>query len=196
MIAMMAVGRIAHRVDARLLITIGLALTAFSLWEMTGFTTYVSSGDIIRTGVIQGLGLGFVFVPLSAVTFSTLAPRFRNEGTALFSLMRNIGSSIGISVVITYLAQRTQINHAAMSEYLTPSSIALKQAVESGAWNLSSAAGLSAANAEVTRQALTLAYLQDFRLMMFVAIAAMPLALLLRRAAKPVVGGTPHAALD
>ncbi len=98
MVAMMLVGRLSGRVDARYLILSGLLLTSFSMWEMTLFNTDIGSWDIVRTGIIQGLGLGFIFVPLSTITFATLAPRYRNEGTALFSLVRNIGSSIGISV--------------------------------------------------------------------------------------------------
>ena len=194
MLAMLAVGRIAGRVDARALIAFGLALTAWSLWMMTRFTLETGAGDIVRTGAIQGLGLGFIFVPLSTLAFSTLAPRFRNEGTAMFSLVRNIGSSIGISVVISYLAMRTQANHAAFSAYVEPSSLALRHAVESGAVSLASPAGLAAVNAAVTRQAVTLAYLQDFRLMMWVSLAALPLVLLLRKPAAAPAGA--HAVLE
>lgn len=180
MIAMITVGRLSGRVDARYMILLGLLLTSLSLWEMTRFTTDITGWDIVRTGITQGVGLGFIFVPLSTITFATLAPRYRNEGTALFSLMRNIGSSIGISVVITYLAQRTQINHAAFVDYLNPFSLALRQAVESGTYDLSTPQGLLVLNGEVTRQAATLAYLQDFRLMMWITLIAIPLIALLR----------------
>ncbi len=185
MVAMMTVGKLSGKVDARLQVVLGLLLTSLSLWEMTQFTTDVSGWDIVRTGIVQGLGIGFIFVPLSTITFSTLAPRFRNEGAALFSLMRNIGSSIGISVVITYLAQRTQANHAAFADSINPFNLALRRAVEVGAVNLSTPEGLSAINAEVTRQAATLAYLQDFRLMMFVTLSALPLIFLLGKPARP-----------
>ena len=77
--------------------------------------------------------MGFIFVPLTTISFSTLAPQYRNEATALYSLLRNIGSSIGISVVMTYLAQRTQINHAAFANYITPYNQALDNAVAQGA---------------------------------------------------------------
>ncbi|MFZ6044628.1 DHA2 family efflux MFS transporter permease subunit [Pseudomonas sp. CR3202] len=196
MLGMMLVGRLITRIDPRWMIGVGLLLTAQSLWEMTYFTAEVSAYDIIRTGVVQGFGLGLVFVPLSTLTFSTLAPRYRNDGTALFSLMRNVGSGIGISVVISYLAQRTQSNHAVFSDFMTPFNQALTQATESGAIDLSSPAGLAALNAEVTRQAATLAYLQDFRLMMFVTLAALPLLLLLRKPPKSAVKPESHAAMD
>jgi DHA2 family multidrug resistance protein len=180
MAAMMIVGRLSGKVDTRYLITLGLLLTTYSLWQMTLYNTDITSGLIIWTGMVQGFGLGFIFVPLSTIAFSTLALKYRNEGTALFSLMRNIGSSIGISVVITYLAQRTQINHAAFADYIQPYSLPLQQAIETGAINITSTAGLVAINAEVTRQAAILAYLQDFRLMMWITLFSLPLVLLLK----------------
>ncbi len=180
MVALLAVGKLSGRIDMRYEILLGFVLTSFSLWQMTQFTTDTAGADFVSVGIIQGMGLGFLFVPLSTVTFTTLAARFRNEGAALFSLVRNIGSSIGISIVITNLSQRTQANHAAFAEYINPFSLALKHAVQLGAVNLSSPQGLAALDAQVTRQAATLAFLQDFRLMMWIAIAAIPLAIVLR----------------
>jgi DHA2 family multidrug resistance protein len=196
MIAMIVVGRLAGKVDMRWTILLGLFLIAYSLWEMTLFTAEISGRDIVRTGIVQGLGLGFIFVPLSTITFATLAPRYRNEGTALFSLMRNIGSSIGISLVITYLAQRTQANHAAFAEFINPFNLALRQAAEAGSVDLTSPAGLAMIDAEVGRQAATLAYLQDFRLMMWVTLSAVPLIFLLRAPAKKAPPPDVHAALE
>jgi DHA2 family multidrug resistance protein len=184
MFAMITVGRLSGKVDMRYMIVAGLLLTSLSLWEMTRFNFDTDAWDFVRTGIVQGLGLGFLFVPLSTISFSTLAQHYRNEGTALFSLMRNIGSSIGISVVVTLLARNTQANHAAFSEYINPFNLALQRAVEAGVYGLGSPQGLAAVNGEVTRQALMLAYLQDFRLMMWITLAAIPLVLLLRAPAK------------
>jgi len=180
MIAMIAVGQLSRRVDARYQITFGLLLTAFSLWEMTHFTAGISGWDIVHTGVVQGLGLGFIFVPLTTISFSTLPAHDRNEGAALFSLMRNIGSSIGISVVISYLAQRMQVNHAALAGFITRTNVALRHAAQAGVYDLGSPAGIAALNAQVSRQAATLAYLQDFRMMMWITLASLPLIALLR----------------
>ncbi|WP_201345003.1 DHA2 family efflux MFS transporter permease subunit [Thiohalobacter sp. COW1] len=196
MIAMIAVGKLSGKVDVRHMIFLGLVLTSLSLWEMTLFDMDISGWDIVRTGITQGLGLGFIFVPLSTITFATLAPRYRNEGTALFSLMRNIGSSIGISVVMTYLAQRTQANHAALADYINPFNLALKRAVEAGAYDLTTPQGLAAINGEVTRQAATLAYLQDFRLMMWITVAAIPLIILLRASPKKAAVNGGNAAME
>ncbi len=192
MAAMMLVGRLSGKVDPRVLILLGLGLISFSLWRMSLFNLDTPGRDIVVTGITQGLGLGFIFVPLSTLTFSTLAPRYRNEATALYSLMRNIGSSIGISIVISYLAQRVQINHAAYADYIDASSrLPLRLAVESGALELASPQGLARANQLLNQQAATLAYLQDFRLMMWITLAAVPLLLLLRQPARRQVARAP-----
>lgn len=180
MIAMIIVGKLAGKVDPRKQVIFGLSLTAFSLWEMTLFDLNISSWDIIRTSVVQGFGLGFIFVPLSAISFSTLDQRFRNEGAALFSLTRNIGSSIGISIVISQLQQNIQKNHAAFADFITPFNLPLKQAMQEGIWSIHTTQGLASLNGEVTRQAATLAYLQDFRLMMWITLAALPLIVFLK----------------
>ncbi|MBU3740487.1 MAG: DHA2 family efflux MFS transporter permease subunit, partial [Rhodoferax sp.] len=136
MFSMMLAGRLAGRLDGRLLILTGLLLTSASLWQMTFFTTEVGAGAIVGSGVLQGLGLGLIFAPLSNISFATLAPRYRNEGTAMYSLVRSLGSSIGISLVITYLAQQTQVNHAALSGHIDPLRLPVQQAVQLGAMQL------------------------------------------------------------
>lgn len=182
MAAMITVGRLSGKIDVRIMLFVGLMLTSYSLWDMTSYTADTSSARLITTGMVQGLGLGFLFVPLSTISFATLAPRYRNEGTALFSLMRNIGSSIGISLVMTYLAQRSQINHAAFANFINPSNQALHIAIESGALSTSSPAGMQSINSMVNTQATTLAYLQDFRIMMWFTLAALPLIFLFKSA--------------
>jgi DHA2 family multidrug resistance protein len=180
MVAMMVVGRLIGKVDTRALVFFGLALMGYSLYEMSKFTAEIGAYEIVYTGVFQGVGLGFIFVPLSAVAFQTLAPRFRNEGTAMFSLMRNIGSSIGISIVVTILGHETQVSHAALSETLTPFSHALNGPWVPQMWDWTTEVGKLALNREVNRQALTIAYLHDFRLMMYLTLLALPLLFLLR----------------
>jgi MFS transporter, DHA2 family, multidrug resistance protein len=187
LMAMFLVGRIMGKVDARLIIGAGFALTAFSLWQMTGFDLQMDSSTIVWSGLAQGLGTGFVFVPLAAATFATLAPALRNEGTAIFSLTRNIGSSIGISVVETLLTRNTQIMHATLGAHVNAYTPLLRAQLAGGAPTLHTLAGL---NAIVTRQAAMVAYNDDFQLMMLLSLAAIPLVFLLRKGgaggAKPV----------
>jgi DHA2 family multidrug resistance protein len=180
MVAMLAVGRLIGRIDTRKLLLFGLVLMAYSLWDMTRFSLDVGIGTIVYTGVVQGVALGFIFVPLSTVAFATLEPRYRNEGTAMFSLVRNIGSSVGISVVITVLGQQAQMSHAALGDSLTPFRQALHPSALPQIWDWTTGAGAAALNAEVSRQSLMIAYLNDFRLMMYMTLLAAPLLLLLR----------------
>jgi len=181
MVAMMIVGRLVGRVDTRWLLITGLALMAWSLYDMTAFTADVGVYEIVYTGVLQGFGLGFIFVPLSTVAFATLAPRYRSEGTAMFSLIRNIGSSIGISVVVTVLGHEAQVSHATLAESITPFRAALQAPGVPELWSSFTANGLRALNGEVSRQALMQAYLNDFRFMMYMTFLAAPLLLLLRK---------------
>lgn len=184
MAMMILVGRLSGKVDPRIFIFIGLSLIIFSMWEMTQFTLDSTAGDIIRTGIVQGAGLGLTFVPLSTIAFSTLDPSLRTEASSLFSLLRNIGSSIGISIVATYLTQQIQINHAIFSEFVNPFNLGLTLAEQAGAYSTQTTQGLAALDAMVNAQAATLAYLQDFRLMMWVTVCALPLVFILSGPAK------------
>jgi DHA2 family multidrug resistance protein len=181
MAAMVLVGRLVGKVDTRWLLATGLTLMCWSLWEMTQFNGQVGVFEIVWTGVVQGIGLGFIFVPLSAVAFATLAPRYRSEGTAMFSLMRNIGSSIGISICMMMLGREAQVSHAGLSESITPFRMALHGPDVPALWSSLNETSLLALNAEVSRQALTVAYINDFRFMMYMTLVAAPLLFLLRK---------------
>jgi DHA2 family multidrug resistance protein len=158
-------------------------LAAASSWQMTGFDVQMDSSMVVWSGVLQGLGTGFVYVPLAAATFATLTPELRNEGTAIFSLTRNLGSSIGISVVNTLLTRNTQIMHATLGEHVSRYSAILRAQMPDGSPSLRAAAGL---NATVTEQAAMIAYNNDFRLMMMLSLAAVPMVFLLRKARSSV----------
>jgi DHA2 family multidrug resistance protein len=194
MVAMMVVGKLTGRVDFRLLLGAGFATAAFSLWQMTHYTLELSQADIVWPGVIQGIGLGLVFVPLSAATFATLSPQMRAEGTALYSLVRNIGSSIGIAMVQALLVRNTQVAHASLGAHLTIANPALSD--PSGAYNLASSGGAALLNAEITRQASMIAYVDDYWLMMILTAAVIPMLLLIRppkRGAAPAPAEAAHA---
>lgn len=180
MVAMVLVGRLIGRLDTRLLIGFGLSMMVLSLSIMTTFTIDVSIPVVVWTGVLQGLGFGFVFVPLSTATFSTLAQKLRTEGTAIYSLMRNIGSSIGISLVVTVLARSAQVNHAELAVHISPFRQPLDPANLPQVLDWSTATGVYLLNTLTTREAATIAYLNDFRLIMYVTLAALPLLLLMK----------------
>lgn len=182
MISMLIVGRLVRKVDPRALVLMGLTLTAISLYEMTGFTPQMDSWPIIRSGVVQGLGLGLVFVPLSTIAFATLEPRFRADATSLFSLVRNIGSSIGISLVTAALTRNVQINHSELGAFIQPYNPVVTQAYPTAITGNQTT--LQMLDGLVNIQSAMISYIDDFYLMMWVTLAAMPLALILRKPAK------------
>jgi DHA2 family multidrug resistance protein len=180
MIAMFAVGRVIGRVDTRIFLVLGFSVTAWSLWVMTGFTQDVSLWTLLWTGTVQGMGFGLLFVPLSTITFATLPPQLRSEATGLFSLLRNLGGSIGIAGVTGLLIINTQANHAEIASHVTAFNRQFDSADVLRFWNPFTASGQAALNVEVTRQASMIAYLDDFRLMMIIALLSIPFVLLLR----------------
>jgi MFS transporter, DHA2 family, multidrug resistance protein len=177
MVAMLVVGRLVSKVDTRILLGIGLAVTAWSFHQMTGWTPDVSQQSIIFVTVIQGAGLGFLFVPLSAATLSTLPAESRTEGAGLYSLTRNIGSSVGISVVNALLTRNTQINHADIAAHVTTVNRAFDHPVVSQFWNPFTASGRAALDALITTQAQIIAYIDDYKLLMIATLAVLPLLL-------------------
>jgi DHA2 family multidrug resistance protein len=195
MVAMLIAGRLTGRVDPRLLMLGGIVVICGSMWRMVDWTPDVDEWSLAITTFTQGLGLGFVFIPLQVVAFATLAPELRGDGTALFSLVRNVGSGLGISISSFLLTQGTQIMHARIAENITPFNRSLQTGGAFLLWNSVSAPGKAALNAEVTRQASIIAYANDFKFMLFVSIASAPLLLLLRRPPSNT-GSTDQLALD
>jgi DHA2 family multidrug resistance protein len=195
LISMLVAGRLTGKIDSRLLVGIGVMFMGVSLWMMTGFAIDQPSRPVIVSGVVQGLGLGLIFVPLQTLAFETLAARLRTTGAALLNLARNIGGSVGISIVGAQLVRMTQVAHADIAQHITD------QTIPSASPDLlqtiapQGATALAIINAEVTRQALFIAYLDDFKLMMLVSFAVLPLLLLMRRGRQVGTGGQ-HVAMD
>jgi DHA2 family multidrug resistance protein len=192
MIAMLIAGRLVAKLDVRAMLLGGFLISAFALYQMMGYTLVLSQSDIVWPGVIQGIGLGLVFVPLSAVTFATLSPELRADGTAIFSLMRNIGSSIGISVVQALVTRNAQIAHSSLVEHVNPANTALTQH-----FDLSSTAALETINQMINQQASMIAYIGAFKLMFIATLCVVPLLILVRRRRPEAAGeDAPHVAID
>jgi MFS transporter, DHA2 family, multidrug resistance protein len=190
--SMLIVGRLIGRVDTRFLLALGLGLTAWSFYVMTGWTPDVSQKTIVVVGIIQGVGLGFIFVPLSVVTLSTLAPERRAEGAGLYSLSRNIGSSIGISVVNSLLTRNTQVNHAEIARSVTSVNRAFEGLTVTQFWDPVSTAGRAALDAVVTQQAQIIAYMDDYKLLMIATLAAIPLLIIFRKPPRSAAADSMH----
>ena len=194
MLAMIVVGRLVHRIDVRIIMATGFSLTALALWQMTHITLQMDSSLIVWSGFIQGLGIGFTFVPLSTAAFATLAPRLRNEGTPIYSLLRNIGGSVGISIVQALLTRGMANAHQQLASTVQPGNqglLALPGVLDPGTGR-----GLEILNGLLTQQAALLAYIRDFWIMMAVTLVTIPLLLLVRmprrQAAAAAAGDVPH----
>jgi DHA2 family multidrug resistance protein len=201
LIAMMVVGRLVRKVDPRLLVAVGLTATAYSLYAMTYFSLEMDYWPIVWSGIIQGFGLGFVFIPLSTIAFTTLDPRLRTDATSLFNLVRNLGSSIGVSIVAAVLTATAQTNPAALAAHISPfngnlSAAGIFPAMLATPFGAQQAAQL---DGMINIQSLMISYIDDFKLMFLITLLAAPLILMLRNRPIPAPAGGPpqmHVAAD
>ena len=171
-------GRLSTRVDPRLLVGIGLLLICASFWEMTGWTPDVSERDIIIVIMVQGAGMGLVFTPLQVLAFATLPAAMRTEGASLFSLVRNIGAAIGVSVTSMMLARNTQAMHEVIGSSVTPFNRALAAI---GIYDPATPRGAALLDKVVNEQAQIIAYANDYMMLICTTLPALLLLLLMRR---------------
>jgi MFS transporter, DHA2 family, multidrug resistance protein len=199
MAAMFLVAPLITLVDNRLIIGFGFLLTALAMWQMSSFSLQMGIAPVVVSGLLQGFGLGCTQVPLNILALSTLPRHILTQGTAIRSLMRNLGGSIGISILVATLAENTQIVHSRLVERLRPDNPLAQGPYLAAPFSLTSPDGIAALNHEVTRQAAMVAYVNDFKLMMLIALSTLPLLLLLREprpAPEPVLAGAAGAAAD
>ena len=178
-VAMMLVGRFMKYIEARTLIISGLSLMSLSLFFMTGWTDQTDQPTIIVVSIAQGFGLGLVFVPLSTVAFLTLPNHLRTDGTSMLTLMRNVASSIGISIVIAQLTEGGRRIYAILSEHINPFNHALQMPDVRGMIDLNSDGGRALADALVAIQAQIIAFSLDYQMVMIITLCAIPLAIMI-----------------
>ncbi|HEY4173420.1 MAG TPA: MFS transporter, partial [Rhodopila sp.] len=198
MTAMMTGGRLSNRMDPRQLMAAGILMLSWSLWEMAGWTPDIAQWTIIVTIIVQGAGLGFVFLPLQVLAFATLPAQYRTDGASLFSLFRNIGAAVGVSVTSAMLARNTQVLHESIGASITPFNRALQGGgAVSHAWGPMHLHGVVAMDQVINQQAQIVAYMDDYWMMVFATLPSLLLLLLLRR---PKLSSTApieaHAAMD
>jgi DHA2 family multidrug resistance protein len=198
MTAMLTGGRLSSWIDPRKLMAGGILMLAWSMWEMTSWTPDVAQWTIVITIIVQGAGLGFVFLPLQVLAFATLPPQYRTDGASLFSLFRNIGAAVGVSVTSSVLAHNTQVLHESIGASVTPFNRALQGGgIISRIWNPMQAHGAAVLDHMVNQQAQIIAYIDDYWMMIFTTLPSLLLLLLLRR---PRLGANApveaHAAMD
>jgi DHA2 family multidrug resistance protein len=191
--AMFMVGRLIGRIDVRLILLVGFLLNAGSLWVITGLSLQSDAHLIVVSGLVQGLGLGLLFVPLSTVAFTTLPAHLRTDGSSLFTLVRNIGSAVGISIVNAVQLNNIGAARSTLAEHIRPDNPALQGLP--APFDVNTAVGLARLNLEVMRQATMLAYIDAFYLTAILCLCCIPLLFLLRAPAKAKAGEV-HAVIE
>jgi DHA2 family multidrug resistance protein len=186
---MMLVGRILPRFGAKKLIYFGIAVSLVGCWMMTQLSLDTSARTTIVPLLLQGFGIGFIFIPLSAVAFATLPAALATEAAGVYNLIRSIGSSIGISIVSVYMTRSVQASWAALRGYVDPFRPEVRQYLDPLHLK-AQALGLAVIAQQVAQQAQMLGLLRAFWLITASFIVMLPLVMLLR----PSKGGAPHAA--
>jgi len=179
MVSAYIVGRLVRHMDAKILIAFGLTLSAMSAWAMSQLTPDSTAAWVIWLNVIQGFGVAWFFVPLNTVAFATMPAEQRDLGTSFFALTGNIGRSIGIAILSSYLVYQSQINRAHLTEFATPFNDLFRHVPLPETWTLGSVDGLAALEKTIDFQAVFLAYSSDFKLLAMILFACLPLTLLL-----------------
>jgi MFS transporter, DHA2 family, multidrug resistance protein len=178
-VAMMIVSRLMRYIEARTLIVGGLSITCLSLFYMTGWTDQTGVPEIVTLSIVQGFGFGLVFVPLSTVAFLTLPNHLRTDGTSMLTLMRNVASSIGISVVIAQLTEGSRRTYAVLSQHVNPFNHAMQMPDVRGMIDMSTDKGRAMMDVMVNLQAQIIAFSQDYQMVMIFTLCAIPLTLMI-----------------
>ena len=198
MTAMITGGRLANRMDPRVLMAGGILMLSWSMWEMTAWTPDIAQWTIVITIIIQGAGLGFVFLPLQVLAFATLPSQYRTDGASLFSLFRNIGAAVGVSVTSSMLSHNSQVLHESIGASVTPFNRALQGGgMVSRMWNPFEPHGAALVDQMINREAQIIAYIDDYWMMIFTTLPSLILLLFLRR--PRMTSAAPaevHAAMD
>ncbi len=199
MITMVFVGRIVMKVDARGLMILGALILLWSMWEMASWTPDVGETTLAFTTFIQGVAMGFIFVPVNMYTFATLPQKFRTEGASVLNLVRNVGSAVGVSSTTTVLSMTTQTAFSQLSEHATPFNRALGVNAQSLMLNPALPFGAMQLNGMVTRNALITAYSDTFLFMFYISLPVLFVILTLRKSNLMPPGAPPpqqHEAME
>ena len=183
-ISMSIAGQLLGRVDARWLVGSGLLIAAYSLYQMSQWSLMMGAWPVVVSGLVQGLGMGLIFIPLNTMAFATLGPAHRTDGASLLNLVRSVGASVGISLVTTLLGANTQRSHEDLVAHITSSAVPLIDPSTSDRLGALGASAMAMVNAEINRQAAMVAYIDDFWAMMWVTLLSVPLVILLRPPAR------------
>ena len=172
------------RIAPRFAVGAGLGIQAAGGFWMAQFDINLTESDVFWSHYLMGLGQSVAFTPMTMMAFATLPRHQLTEGAAVFTMMRNFGSSLFISLAVLVLVRSTTVNYARMTEFITPYRKELAFPGLPELWDVETATGLLRLSNEIQRQAAMIGYVNAFYLMAFTALAALPLACLLRRAGR------------
>jgi DHA2 family multidrug resistance protein len=187
LVSMAIVGYLIGKADTRAIMFTGFTICIVALWHMMKFDLSMDSRLVIVTGFFQGMGTGMLSVPISALAFATLPARLRPEGSSLFALVRSLGSTVGVSLMQILLVRNTQTMHASLAAHIDPGDPVVSAGLGASPGAMD-AVGVGLLDHEIERQAMMVAYVNDYRFMFFITLFCMPLLLLLR---KPRARGEP-----
>ncbi len=172
------------RMDPRIGLIGGFALQTISgVWLMT-FDLNVDMTSLMLNSLVQGIAIGVIWVPLTLVTFSNVSAANLAEGTAVYHLLRNIGSSFFISICVAEIVRATSANYSRMVELVNPFNKALALPWVTGGWDFETVQGLARLSREIGRQSAMLGYINAFGLYTACSLMAIPLILLIGRRAR------------
>lgn len=180
MFSMMIVGKLINYIDPRWFIALGIVLGATGIYICTQYSQEISLSWLIWPLILQGLGLGLIFVPLSSIAFSTLPTTTRAEAAGIYSLLRTIGSSIGISITITFLSRHTQMAWNQLGSSMQIYNPAFMDYVHSLHLDVSSPKAIALLTSELSQQSLMLSYINTFSFIMWSFLIMLPCVLLLK----------------
>ncbi len=180
MFAALFVGHLMKIIDPRIVISFGMTLCALTMWQFSNYTQDINLTSVLINNFLQGIALSCFVIPVNTIAFSTMASEQRDAGTAFYSLLNNMGRSLGIALFASYLARNTQAAHSVLSELITPFGDGWRHGIVPEAWDMTSISGLRAINRMVTQQAELIAYIDDFRLLAIIIVVCLPAVLLMR----------------
>lgn len=169
-----------QRLDPRLTMIMAVLVQTASGWWIAHINLDVSQTTLAINSLMQGFSVGVFWVPLTVATFSTLAPEYRAEGSSVFHLLRNLGSSLFISIAVTEIIRTTGANYSRMTEAATAYNKAWQLPWVTGAWSIDDLSGFARLSKEMTRQATMIGFTNAFILYTVLSACAIPLCLLVR----------------
>jgi DHA2 family multidrug resistance protein len=179
-IGMFMVSRLINRYDLRLIILVGFALSATGTWMLSQLSLNAAPHHFVTTGILQGLGMGMIFVPLSTLAYRTLPKSSSSEAAGIYNLSRTIGSSVGISVASSVLSHTHSMSEVGLSRYITPDNPAVSQWLATQGLTLDSPSAVMKLSNLVSEQAMMIAFNDTFYMVMWSFIVMIPLLMLIK----------------